>query len=103
MGVSLSGDLEMVSFVRFFRDGMEIHTSKLNGFRYVSMGDPTGNVGRAACFASVTVEVGGKRQQAVTEADFDGPVSMAIAPAGGTPQWFGLASAASVACAAESV
>lgn len=93
----------MVAFVKFYRNGVELHTSKLNGFRFVSFGVPTGNVSRSACFESVTIDVGGQRQRVVTEADFDGPVSMEIVSRGCAPQWFGLASVASVVRATESV
>jgi hypothetical protein len=93
----------MVAFVTFHRGGAQLHTSKLNGFKFVSLGNPTGSVGRAACFASVTIDIGGQRERVVTEADFDGPVSMCIVAGGGKPQWFGLASVNSVARVTESV
>ncbi|TWT88000.1 hypothetical protein [Neorhodopirellula pilleata] len=93
----------MTTFVTFYRDGLQLHTSKLNGFRFVSLGTPTGTVGRATCFKSVTVNIGGNRERVVTEEDFDGPVSMKITTPGCNDQWFGLASVCSVSRETESV
>ena len=84
------------SFINFFRNGRELHTSKLNGFRFVSFGRPTGKIANAVCFESVVIDCGGKRQRTVTQADMDGPVSIALVTKGQPLQWFALADASTV-------
>lgn len=91
------------AFILFFRGGEQLHTSKLNGFPLVTFGDASGFIGNAACFESVTIATGGKRQRVVTEDDFDGPVSICVVTKGRKRQWFGLATASTIARVTESV
>jgi hypothetical protein len=78
------------SFVTFYQNGQQLHANKLNGLRFISFGRPVGKVGNADCFESVTIDMGGKRQRVVTEADFGGPVSIRIINRCGCSQWMGL-------------
>lgn len=84
------------SFVTFHQNGKQLHTSKWNGFRFVSFGRPVGKIGNATCFESVTIDIGGKRQRIVTEADFGGPVSMCIVTKGEASLWMGLCDSVAV-------
>ena len=79
------------SFITYFRDNKQLHTSKLNGFPFVSFGVPIGEINGSTCFESVTITIGGKRQRVVTADDFDGPVSICVETKGKPPQWFALA------------
>ncbi|MFG0288504.1 MAG: hypothetical protein ACF8CQ_10030 [Rhodopirellula sp. JB044] len=90
------------SFITYHRRNKELHTSKLNGFPFVSFGVPVGQINGATCFESVTITIGGKRERVVTANDFGGPVSIRVETKGQTPQWFGLASKMPVRSADES-
>ncbi|TWT64569.1 hypothetical protein [Allorhodopirellula solitaria] len=79
------------SFITYYRGNKQLHTSKLNGFPFVSFGDRVGEVNGATWFNSVTITIGGKRQRVVTANDFDGPVAICFETKGQTPKWFGLA------------
>ncbi len=80
------------SFITYHRNNKQLHTSKLNGFPFVSFGAPVGQIDGATCFESVTITTGGKRERVVTAKDFGGPVSICVESRGQAPQWFGLAS-----------
>lgn len=79
------------SFITYYRGNKQLHTSKLNGFPFVSFGDPVGEVNGATWFDSVTITIGGKRERVVTTKDFDGPVAICFETKGQRPRWFGLA------------
>ncbi|TWU16502.1 hypothetical protein [Allorhodopirellula heiligendammensis] len=79
------------SFITYYRGNKQLHTSKLNGFPFVSFGDPVGEVNGATWFNSVTITIGGNRERVVTSKDFDGPVAICFETCGQPPRWFGLA------------
>lgn len=79
------------SFITYYRDNKQLHTSKLNGFPLVSFGIPIGKINGSLCFESVTITIGGKRQRVVTADDFGGPVSICMETKGKPPKWFALA------------
>lgn len=79
------------SFITYYRGNKQLHTSKLNGFPFVSFGDAVGEVNGATWFDSVTITIGGKRERVVTTKDFDGPVAICFETKGQRPRWFGLA------------
>lgn len=79
------------SFITYYRGNKQLHTSKLNGFPFVSFGDPIGEINGATWFESVTITIGGKRERVVTTKDFDGPVAICFETRGQPPRWFGLA------------
>ncbi len=79
------------SFITYYRGNKQLHTSKLNGFPFVSFGDPVGEINGATWFESVTITIGGKRERVVTTKDFDGPVAICFETKGQPRRWFGLA------------
>lgn len=79
------------SFITYYRGNKQLHTSKLNGFPFVSFGEPIGEINGATWFDSVTITIGGKRERVVTTKDFDGPVAICFETRGQPPRWFGLA------------
>lgn len=85
------------TFVSFFRGGRELHTCKLNKFRFVSFGLITGYVDGVACVESVTVEEPSGRQHVVTERDTNGAATIKVCAKGGKPVYCGLANAETVA------
>lgn len=85
------------NFVTFHRNGLELHTSKQNGFRFVSFGMITGYVNGVACVESVTVQEKSGRQHVVTEKETNGASSIKVQSPGGKPAYCGLADAATVA------
>ena len=88
---SITGGFSMTkTFITYYRNSKQLHTSKLNGFAFVSFGVPVGQINGAICFESVTVTIGGKRERVVTADDFGGPVSICVETPGQPPQWFGL-------------
>ena len=78
----------------FYRNGVELSGHPLHGKCVVHFGVPTGRIGNAPCFDSITVRT--KIDQDVTERDFDGPVSIKVWSPEQKPSWFGLASVATV-------
>lgn len=78
-------------FITYYRGNKQLHTSKLNGFPFVSFGEPIGEINGATWFDSVTITIGGKRERVVTTKDFDGPVAICFETRGQPPRWFGLA------------
>jgi hypothetical protein len=78
------------SFALFYQNGQQLHSSKANGLRFIAFGPKVGTIGNADCFESITIDMGGRRQRVVTEADFGGPVSIRIVNRGGCSQWMGL-------------
>ncbi|WP_146519344.1 hypothetical protein [Stieleria varia] len=68
--------------------------SHLHGRTVVSFGIPTGTIGRAACFNSITVRDGIDCE--LTEVDFGGPVSVKIWTPDNREMWFGIADVSTV-------
>ena len=79
------------SFITYYRNNKQLHTSKLNGFPFVAFGCPVGQVNDTTWFDSVTITIGGKRERVVTAEDFGGPVAICVETKGKPPRWFGLA------------
>ena len=78
----------------FFRDGAELTYHSANGRPVLGFGIPTGRIGNAACFNSITVRT--TIDYELTESDFDGPVTVKVWEPGKKPVWFALASVATV-------
>lgn len=83
--------------VYFFRNGIELTGHEMNRRCFESFGIPTGKIRNANCFASLVVRT--TRDETLTEADFDGPVSVKVWSPEQPANWFGLASAESVKAA----
>lgn len=89
--------------VYFYRDGQEITGSRFNGMALAAWGLHSGRIGKATCFESVNVGDEYGRTFALTERDFDGPVSVKVWEPGAKPAWFGLAAVESIEQHAEGV
>lgn len=79
------------SFITFYRENKQLHTSKLNGFPFVCFGMPVGEIEGVTCFDSVTITIGGKREKVVTAEDLGGPVAICVETQGQPSRWFALA------------
>ena len=77
-----------------FRDGQELTDHPANGRPVLSLGFPSGRIGKAFCIESITVRT--KIDWTLTEKDFDGPVSLKIWEPEKAPNWVGLANAETV-------
>ncbi|KAA5538724.1 hypothetical protein FYK55_26800 [Roseiconus nitratireducens] len=74
----------------FYRNGIELTGHKMNGRCVEHFGVPTGKIRSAVCFSSITVRT--TRDEMLTEADFDGPVSVKVWSPEQPAAWFGIAS-----------
>ena len=86
--------------VSIFQDGRLLHANRGGRFEFVSLGLPTGTVGNAACFESITIVGRHGRQSVINETAYGGAVSVCIHDAG-SRRWIGIASADTVAASSS--
>jgi hypothetical protein len=84
----------------FHRDGNLLHANRGGLFQLVGFGIPTGAIGTAVCYESVTVLDARGVRCTITADSYGGPFTVCVRRAPGEREWIGVADSEAVAEAA---
>lgn len=83
--------------VSFFRDGNLMHANRGGLFQFVGFGTPTGAIGSAICYETVTIIDAYGRRRTMSAESYGGAFTVCLRTAKGERQWIGIADAETVA------